>query len=92
MIKSFKHKGLEQFHENGSKAGIMPNHAKRLSLMLGYLEVATKPEDLNVSGWSLHALKGNLRGHWSIKVNGNWRMTFRFDGADVEVVDYQDYH
>jgi proteic killer suppression protein len=54
MIRSFKHKGLEQFHISGSKAGIIPDHAKRLRLILGYLEVATKPEDINVSGWALH--------------------------------------
>jgi len=92
MIRSFKHKGLEQFHISGSKAGIIPDHAKRLRLILGYLEVATKPEDINVSGWALHPLKGSLEGHWSVKVNGNWRVTFRFIGADAEVVDYQDYH
>jgi proteic killer suppression protein len=92
MIRSFKHKGLEQFHISGSKAGIIPDHAKRLRLILGYLEVATKPEDINVSGWALHPLKGSLEGHWSVKVNGNWRVTFRFIGPDAEVVDYQDYH
>jgi proteic killer suppression protein len=63
-----------------------------LELLLGYLDIATKPGDLDVSGWGLHSLNGNLEGHWSVKVNGNWRLTFRFDDADVEVVDYQDYH
>jgi len=47
---------------------------------------------MNVSGWNLHELKGDLEGHWSVKVNGNWRLTFRFINEDAEVVDYQDYH
>jgi plasmid maintenance system killer protein len=42
--------------------------------------------------WGLHPLKGELAGHWSIWVNGNWRMTFRFDGTDAVLVDYRDYH
>lgn len=83
-IRSFKHKGLEKFYNTG----IIPAHSKRLELLLGYLDIATKPGDLDVAGWGLHALKGNLEGHWSVKVNGNWRLTFRFDDADVEVVDY----
>ncbi len=47
---------------------------------------------MNVPGWKLHALSGALEGHWSVRVNGNWRLTFRFDGTDAELVDYQDYH
>jgi proteic killer suppression protein len=92
MIKSFKHKGLEKFYSTGTKAGIIPAHSKRLELLLGYLDIATKPSDLDVAGWGLHPLKGDLEGHWSVKVNGNWRLTFRFDDLDAEVVDYQDYH
>lgn len=92
MIKSFKHKGLKAFHDTGSKAGIIAEHAKRLSVQLGYLEVALQPGDMDISGWALHELKGDLKGHWSVKINGNWRLTFRFAGQDVEVVDYQDYH
>ncbi|HXS12217.1 MAG TPA: type II toxin-antitoxin system RelE/ParE family toxin [Acidobacteriaceae bacterium] len=92
MIKSFKHKGLEHFFFTGSKAGILPEHTKKLTVQLGYLNIAREPGDMGVSGWALHPLKGDLQGHWSIKVSGNWRLTFRFAGQDVEVVDYQDYH
>jgi proteic killer suppression protein len=92
MIKSFKHRGLEKFYNTDSKAGIIPAHAKKLRDQLAVLDVATKPADLDKSGWQLHPLTGNLAGHWSISVNGNWRLTFRFTGVDVEVVDYQDYH
>jgi toxin HigB-1 len=92
MIKSFKHNGLKKFYESDSKAGIVPSHAKRLRIQLSVLDVATKPGDMDRSGWGLHPLTGKLAGFWSISVNGNWRLTFRFTGVDVEIVDYQDYH
>jgi len=56
------------------------------------LDNATDPEDMNAPSWRLHALSGDLAGHWSIWVNGNWRLTFCFVGKDAELVDYQDYH
>ena len=92
MIRSFKHPGLEKFYRTGSKAGIQPAHSARLTLLLTALDAATEVAAMNVSGWSLHPLKGTLKDHWSVKVNGNWRLTFRFHGTDAEVVDYQDYH
>jgi proteic killer suppression protein len=92
MIRSFKHAGLEKFYRTGSKAGIQPAHEARLTLLLTALDAATEVAALNISGWNLHSLKGTLRGHWSVKVNGNWRLTFRFSGTDAEIVDYQDYH
>lgn len=92
MIKSFKHKGLKQFFETGSKAGIQPHHAQRLSRQLLRLNVAKNADDMNVPGWRLHSLEGELAQHFSIVVNGNWRMTFMFKGEDVILVDYQDYH
>lgn len=92
MIKSFKHSGLEKFFKTGSKAGIQPAHAAKLEILLGFLDAATDISNMDVSGWHLHPLKGELKGHWSVKVNGNWRMTFRFTETDAEVVDYQDYH
>lgn len=92
MIKKFRHKGLETFFLTGSKKGIQPSHANKLRLQLASLDSARGPQDMNVSGWRLHALTGDLAGHWSVTVNGNWRMTFRFEGQDAELVDYQDYH
>lgn len=92
MVKSFKHKGLKQFFETGSKAGIQPHHAQRLSRQLLRLNVAKNADDMNVPGWRLHSLEGELAQHFSIVVNGNWRMTFMFEGEDVILVDYQDYH
>ena len=92
MIMSFHHAGLEMFYRKDSKAGINPSHAKKLRKLLTALDAAARPEDMNVPGWDLHPLKGNLAGHWSVSVNGNWRMTFKFRGIDAEVVDYLDYH
>lgn len=92
MIKSFAHKGIELFFRTGSKAGIQPQHAARLQRQLGALDHARKPADMNAPGWKLHALQGDLAEHWSVSVSGNWRLTFRFEGENVILVDYQDYH
>lgn len=92
MIKGFAHKGLEALFTTGSKAGIQPAHAPRLLRQLAQLDQASAPQDMNLPGWKLHPLKGDLAGHWSVWVNGNWRMTFTFDGIDATIVDYQDYH
>ena len=92
MIVSFRHKGLELFYTSGSTKGIQASHAAKLGRILGLLDVASAPADVNLPGFKLHPLKGNMKGHWSVWVNGNWRVTFRFIGADVELVDSQDYH
>ncbi|WP_036303427.1 type II toxin-antitoxin system RelE/ParE family toxin [Methylotenera sp. L2L1] len=89
MIKSFAHKGLEKFFLTGSKAGIRTDHASKLARQLAMLNMATDPKDMDIPGWKLHRL---TTGHWSIWVNGNWRLTFSFEGEDAEIVDYQDYH
>jgi proteic killer suppression protein len=92
LIKSFKHKGLEKFHLTGSKAGIIPSHASKLQNQLTRLDHAVSANDLNLPGYFLHQLQGDMAGHWSIRVNGNWRLTFRFVDGNAEIVDYQDYH
>lgn len=92
MIVSFRHKGLELFFRTGSVRGIRADHAAKLARILAALDVATGPEELSLPAFKLHPLKGALKGHWSMWVNGNWRVTFRFAGADVELVDYRDYH
>ncbi|MBO0131191.1 type II toxin-antitoxin system RelE/ParE family toxin [Agrobacterium burrii] len=92
MIVSFRHKGLEAFYRSGTTKGIQPAHAAKLGRILTLLEVAAVASDLNLPGFKLHPLKGDMKGHWSLWVNGNWRVTFRFLDSDVELVDYQDYH
>ena len=92
MIKDFAHEGLQAFFSTGSKAGIQAAHAPKLRRQLAQLNQASVPQDMNLPGWKLHALRGDLAGHWAVWVNGNWRLTFDFDGADAAVVDYQDHH
>lgn len=92
MIRSFAHKGLEKFFLKGTKSGIQAKHAPRLRLILGRLNASVAPEDMNLPGLALHQLTGDRSGVWSVKVSGNWRVTFRFVGEHAEVVNYEDYH
>lgn len=92
MIKSFRHAGVEKFFKTGSKAGIIPAHAEKLANRLQLLNFAKSPADMNMLGWGLHPLVGDLKGHWAVKVSGNWRLTFAFEKEDAVLVDYQDYH
>ena len=92
MIKSFRHKGLEAFFLTGKRGGVQPHHAEKLRRQLARLNVAKNGQDMNVPGWRLHALTGDLNGHFSVTVNGNWRLTFVFEGEDAVLVDYRDYH
>ncbi len=92
MILSFKHKSLEVFFKTGRKSGIQAKHAKRLSLILGRLNVSVAPEDMGLPGLFLHNLSGNRSDIWSVRVSGNWRITFRFNGKHAEIVNYEDYH
>jgi toxin HigB-1 len=93
MIRSFQHRSLERYFLTGSTKGIQAAHAAKLRLQLTALEAASRPEDLRTpESWRLHALRGDLKGFWSITVNGNWRLIFRFVEEDVELLDYVDYH
>ncbi|MDR2092344.1 MAG: type II toxin-antitoxin system RelE/ParE family toxin [Azoarcus sp.] len=92
MIKSFLHDGIRLFFRTGNKAGIRPDHAGRLANQLARLDAAASPQDMHVPGWCLHRLSHDLAGHWSVRVNGNWRLTFAFEGEDAILVNYQDYH
>ena len=92
MIVSFTHKGLERYFRTGSKSGIQPVHAARLTLILSLLDVAKSADDMNVPGFGLHPLKGDMRGYFAVKVSGNWRLIFKQKGDDMELVDYLDYH
>ncbi len=85
---SFRHKGLELLYREGSTRGVQAAHAAKLLRILSVLDVASGPEDLAIPSFRTHLLKGDLAGHWSIWVNGNWRVTFRFIETDVELVDY----
>ncbi|MBQ0719983.1 MAG: type II toxin-antitoxin system RelE/ParE family toxin [Gammaproteobacteria bacterium] len=92
MILSFKHKGLEVFFKTGKASGIQSSHAKRLKLILGRLNASTTPHDMNLPGLFLHPLSGKRNSTWSVRVSGNWRVTFRFNAENAEIVNYEDYH
>ncbi len=92
MIKKFRHKGLERFFVRGTRAGIQAKHAERLYLILGRLNASTSPGDMNLPRLGLHELGGDRKGTWSVKVSGNWRVTFTFSGKNACDVNYEDYH
>jgi proteic killer suppression protein len=92
MIKTFKHKGVERFYVSGSTKGIQAIHSKKLRMQLAALGTAQSIEDMNIPGYRLHQLTGDRRGIWSITVNGNWRLTFKFEEGNVYILNYEDYH
>jgi len=92
MILSFKHKGLKKYYETGSTAGIQAKHAKKLRLLLAALDTAKMIDDMDLPGFSLHPLKGDRSRIWSISVSGNWRVTFKFEEGNAQIVNYEDYH
>jgi toxin HigB-1 len=92
MIKSFNHKGLQTFFQTGSKKGIIPDHASKIARILDRLDASTSPRDMSLPGYHLHQLSGQEKNTWSVKVSGNWRITFMFEGEDAILVDYKDYH
>ncbi|BAP56300.1 plasmid maintenance system killer protein [Thioploca ingrica] len=92
MIKSFKHKGLKQFFCNDKKNLLNPQQCDRISRLLDRLEAAEIIEDMNLPSYGLHQLTGDKKNRWSVKVSGNWRITFRFEEGQAYEVDLEDYH
>jgi toxin HigB-1 len=92
MIQKFKHKGLKRLFESVSSAGINPQHVTRLRQIIALLETAETLDDMDLPGLNLHELKGDRKGTWSVKVRGNWRVTFQLQKGDALDVNYEDYH
>ena len=92
MIKSFRHNGLKKLYEKGDGRRVSPEHVEKLLRILDRLDASEEATDMALPGYRLHPLKGDLEGHWSVTVSGNWWVAFRFDGPDVYDVDYSDYH
>ncbi len=92
MVLGFRHKGLERLFTKNEATGVQSRQAPRLLRLLDLLDTAVAPADLEAPGLGLHPLKGEMRGRWAVKVSGNWRLTFRFEGEDVTDVDLEDYH
>ena len=92
MIRRIRHRGLKRMYERGDPSRVGPGMADRVALALADLDDARKPSDLDLPGYRLHPLKGDLNGYWSISISGNWRVIFRFEDGDVYDVDLVDYH
>ncbi|MFD2190726.1 type II toxin-antitoxin system RelE/ParE family toxin [Pistricoccus aurantiacus] len=92
MIKKIKHKGLKRLYEKGQRQDVQPNHVEDLEDILAALDAASNPRQMNLPGNDFHELTGNRKGYYSVHVNGNWVVTFTFDGEDADQVDYEDYH
>lgn len=91
MIRTFKHRGLKRLYERGDRSGIRPDLVDTVQEILTVLDGAATPQALNLPGYRLHPLKGDLQGFWSVTVRANWRIMFRFEGTgafDVELIDY----
>ncbi len=91
MVKTFRHKGLKRLFEKDNPSGVRVDQAARIRDVLSQLEQALQATDLDLPGYRLHALKGDLQGYWSVTISSNWRILFRFeDGAalDIDLVDY----
>lgn len=91
-IRSFKCKGLKKFFETGSKAGILPSLAFKIELILDRLDASIDANDMNYPGSDFHQLKGQLKGFYSVHVNGNWTIIFGFGDGEAFDVDLVDYH
>jgi proteic killer suppression protein len=92
VIKSFRHRGLKRFYEQGDRSGIRPDLVDKVERILTALDVAIEPQNLNLPGYHLHALKGDLKGFWAVTVRAYWRIIFRFEGSDAADVELTDYH
>lgn len=91
-IKKFRHKGLRRFFENEDKSGIQAAHSKRISLILDLLDGALSARDVDFPSSDFHSLKGELKEYYSVHVNGNWTIIFKFENGDAFDVDLIDYH
>jgi proteic killer suppression protein len=92
MIRSFKHRGLKRLYEDDDRRGIRPDLASAIQEVLTVLDDAATPQEMNLPGYRLHPLKGELQGYWSVTVRANWRIIFRFEGVDAYDVELIDYH
>ncbi len=92
MIRTFKHRGLKRLYERDDHSQVRSTHLDRIEDILARLDVAVVPSDLDLPGYGLHPLKGELKGFWALKVSGNWRIIFRFKDGDAFELNLVDYH
>lgn len=94
-IRNVVHKGLRRFIENDDASGLQPAVVPKILRMVSFLQDMELEDELRtVPSWKAHQLTGNRKGTWSLFVTKNWRMTFRIDHNDIEIIDldYEDYH
>lgn len=92
MIGTIKHRGLKRLYERGDRSKVPAEYADKLENILFVLDTALTIEAVDVPGFRLHPLKGDLKGFWSITVRANWRVIFRFENGQALDVDLVDYH
>ena len=92
MIRSFKHRGLKRLYEHDDRSGIRPDLIATVEDILARLDKADTPHAMDLPGYRLHPLKGGLKGFWAVTVRANWRIVFRFEGADAFDVELTDYN
>ena len=92
MIESFRHRGLKRLYEQRDASKVRADQRSRITDVLFHLDQAQAPGDLDLPGYRLHPLRGDLKGVWSVQISGNWRITFRFEDGDAFDVDLVDYH
>ena len=92
MIRSIRHRGLKRFYEDADPRGVSAEHVVKLRDILARLDAAHIPSDMDLPGFRLHPMRGEMKGFWSVTVRANWRVTFRFADRDTFDIDYRDYH
>ena len=92
MISGFRHRGLRRLYEREERRRFPPDQIEKIEDILARLDAATGPQDMNIPGYRLHRLSGDMADFWSVTVSANWRIIFRFEGGNVLEVDYLDYH
>jgi proteic killer suppression protein len=92
MIRSIRNKGLKRLFQDDDPSGVNPEHLGKLRNILARLSAARVVVDMELPGFRLHALKGEMKGFWAVTVRANWRVVFRFEDGQAEDVDYVDYH
>jgi proteic killer suppression protein len=92
MIRSIRHRGLRRLYEEDDPRGVISQHAGKLRDILARLDAAAAVADMDLPGFRLHPLKGELQGLWAVTVRANRRVVFRFAEGDAFDVDYIDYH
>ena len=83
---------MKRFWERSDASRLPPQFLAKIRSVLDALDAATTPRDVDLPGFGFHALRGDRRGQYAIRVTRNWRVTFRWQGEDAIDVDFEDYH